>query len=212
MERHRKNHLKRGFTLIEMLVVIAILGILLTTGIPIFTSIIQQTKMTGLLNNVGSMFRFARSEAIKKNMQVVLRFDFTARRLEVFADLDGILATDPADMLYNPVVGEPPGTTDYWLGSFGLPANIEVDAPGALDPIDGFTTVNNNGVDELVAVFVPDGTIDQTGAIRFADARGNYFEVRVSPRGTARVHVLKWDDAESTWFEKGQDGHEWVWS
>ncbi len=211
MTRHRRNPSSRGFTAIEMLVVIAILGILLTTGIPLFTSIIQQTKMVGIINNTGSMFRYARSEAIKKNFQTVLRYDFNTRRVEVFADLHGTATTDPPDGIFNPVVGEPPTTTDYWLGSFGLPAGIEVEAPGTQDEIDGFTTVNNGGTNEQVAIFLPTGSIDVVGALRLADARGNYFEIRISPAATARIHVQKWDTTELEWFEKGEDGHAWEW-
>lgn len=213
MELNRNTRIRQGgFTAIEILVVVAILGILLTAGIPMFTSIIQRTKMVGLINNTSAMFRFARSEAIKKNMRTVVRYDFAARRVEVFADLNGTLIDDPPDGVYNPVAGEPNGTTDYRLGSFGLPAAIQVEAPEPLEPIDGFTVVSSGGVNERVAIFAPDGSIDQVGALRLTDSRGNFFEIRVAPQATARVQVLKWDGDGEEWWEKGEDGNEWEWS
>lgn len=195
-----------------MLVVIAILGILLTSGIPMLLHTIHKTKMVGLIGNTASMFRLAKSESIKRNINTVLRFDAGQRRVEIFADLNGLLVGDPPDGVFNPIAGEPPRTTDYRLGSFTLPVGIEVDAPDMEDPIDAFTTVDNDGAPEQVAIFLPNGSIDRVGAIRLADSRGNFFEVRVAPQGTARIYVRKWDEVESEWFEKDEDGHAWEWS
>lgn len=211
MDRRRKALFPRGFTAVEMLVVLAILGILMTMGIPIFISVIHQTKMFALLNQTGTVYRLARSEAIKKRFDMVVRYDFDGRRLELFADLNGITIDDPPDGIYNPVDTEPAGTTDYWVSSFGLPSGVDVDAPGLEPDIDGFTTVDNGGTLERVAVFLADGSIDQIGAIRLADTQGNYFEIRVSPQATARIFSRKWDAVEGEWFEKGEDGHEWEW-
>ena len=211
MPRRPQRRPGRGFTAVEMLVIIAILGILMSMGIPLFVNLIHQTKMFGLINKTGSMYRLARAEAVKRRVDVVVRYDFTFKRIEVFADIDGIAAGDPPDGIYNPVGGEPPGRTDYWLGSFGLPAGIAVAAPGMQDVIDGFTTVDNNGTLEDVAIFVPDGSIDQVGAIRVADPHGNFFEVRISPQATARIFTQKWNDVEAEWYEDGEDGHDWEW-
>ena len=211
MLKRRQRRPGRGFTAVEMLVILAILGILMSMGIPIFVGVLHQTKMFGLINKTGSMYRLARAEAIKRRANVVVRYDFDFRRIEVFADIDGPVAGDPPDGIYNPIGAEPPGRTDYWLGSFGLPAGIEVTAPGSQDPIDGFTTVDNGGLLEDVAIFLPDGSIAQVGAQRLADTQGNYFEVRVSPQATARIFTRKWDDAQSEWSEKGEDGNDWEW-
>ncbi len=211
MPRLRKIRPRRGFTAVEMLVILAILGILMSMGIPIFVSVIHRTKMFGLINKTGSVYRLARSEAIKKRANAVVRYDFALRRIEVFADVNGAGIDDPPDGIYNPVGGEPPGRTDFWLGQFGLPAGIEVQAPGGQDSIDGFTTVDNGGNLEDVAIFLPDGSIAQIGALRLNDGRDNYFEVRVSPQATARIFTQKWNEVEGDWFEKGEDGNEWEW-
>ena len=211
MPRRRQRRPGRGFTAVEMLVILAILGILMSMGIPIFVNVIHQTKMFGLINKTGSMYRLARAEAVKRRENVVVRYDFNFRRIEVFADIDGPAAGDPPDGIFNPVGTEPAGRTDYWLGSFGLPAGIDVAAPGSQDLIDGFTTVDNAGTLEDVAIFIPDGSIAQVGAPRLADTQGNYFEVRVSPQATARIFTQKWDAAQSEWFEKGEDGNDWEW-
>ncbi len=202
----------RGYSFVEVVVVVALLGILATMGIPLLQNVIHRTKMEGLIGNTTGMFRFARSESIKQNFNTVLRFDFANRRLEAFADLNGTALTDPPDGVFSPVPFQPARTTDYRLGGFELPVGIEVEAPGSLDPIDGFTSVDNGGTAERVAIFTADGSITDIGGIRLADARGNFFEVRVAPQGTARIQVLKWDEIEQAWFEKGEDGRPWVWS
>ncbi len=211
MRRHQRSSAPTGFSVVEMLVVIAIMGILATMGIPWLQNILHRTKMEGLISNSSTMFRLARSESIKQNVRTVVRFDLTLRRVEAFADRDGDTILDPPDGVYNPVAGEPFKTTDYWLGSFDLPAGIEFAAPAMLDEVDGFTTVDNNGLSEEVAILLSDGSITDIGAVRLGDARGNFFEIRIAPQGTARVQVQKWDDIEADWFEKGEDGFTWSW-
>ncbi len=61
MERKTAN----GFTLLELLVTLAIAGILLGIGVPSFGSLIKESRISSQYNSlVGSMYQ-ARSEAIK---------------------------------------------------------------------------------------------------------------------------------------------------
>ncbi len=211
MERRSYRQSRKGFTAVEMLVVIAIVGILAAMGVPLLQNIIHRSKMEGLLGNSSTIMRRARSESIKQNVDTVVRFDFALRRVEAFADRDGATTADPPDGVFNPVVGEPNKTTDYWIGNFDLPGGIEFVGPALLDPIDGLTTVDNNGTDEEVAIFISDGSITDIGAVRLGDDRGNFFELRIAPQGTARVQVRKWDDIAGEWFEKNEEGHSWSW-
>lgn len=213
MERVQTSRTRRGFTAVEMLVVIAITGILAALGVPLLQNFIHRAKMEGLTANASTLMRLARSEAIKANVRTVVRFDIDNRRFIAFADLNGPLLGDAPDGVFNPIAGEPNRTTDYRVGApFDLPVGVELQAPGALDLIDGFTTVDNGGIDEQVAIFQSDGSITDIGGLRLGDARDNFFEVRVAPLGTARVRVLKWNDVEADWFEQGQEGHLWEWS
>ena len=61
-----------GFTLLEMLIVLAISALLLSVAVPSLSSIIDSIKLSSATNVFLSGLHLARSEAIKRNSRVVL--------------------------------------------------------------------------------------------------------------------------------------------
>jgi type IV fimbrial biogenesis protein FimT len=61
-----------GFTLIEAMVVVAIVAILTTLAAPSFKSLIQSNAMSGNVNSFLADMRYARSEAIRRGGVVVM--------------------------------------------------------------------------------------------------------------------------------------------
>ena len=59
-----------GFTLVELLVVIAVLAIILSLAVPDFQGVVADTRQSTLYNKVTSTLRVARSEAIKRGKGV----------------------------------------------------------------------------------------------------------------------------------------------
>lgn len=59
-----------GFTLVELLIAVAILGVLLGMATPGFQTVMQDTRQVASYNKLASVLRFARSEAIKRSVAV----------------------------------------------------------------------------------------------------------------------------------------------
>jgi type IV fimbrial biogenesis protein FimT len=71
MERYR------GFTLVELMVTLAVLAILITVGIPAFGDLVRNNRVTSQTNELVTALNIARSEAVKRgrNVQVVVAME-----------------------------------------------------------------------------------------------------------------------------------------
>jgi len=91
IKRHRS--MSRGFTLIEMLVVLTIAVILLAIGIPNMTNLFQTNRLATTTNELVATLNLARSEAIRRGASVVMLSTAGARNWgggwSMFVDLDG---------------------------------------------------------------------------------------------------------------------------
>jgi len=85
-------------------------------------------------------------------------------------------------------------------GSIELPATVSFGAPALSIP----SVLTGD-----CFVFRPDGSVEETGAFRIQDVRGNFLEIWVSPQATARVQVRKWDENDGKWYTRGDKVWEW---
>ncbi len=63
---------QRGFTILELMTVVALTAILLTVGVPSFRTLMFNNRITSQINQFSSSLALARSEAVKTNAQVVV--------------------------------------------------------------------------------------------------------------------------------------------
>lgn len=72
MRRHTGGRRARGFTLIELMITVAIAAILLVVVAPSFNEAIMTNKLASFANNFVASAQLARSESIKRNSTVRL--------------------------------------------------------------------------------------------------------------------------------------------
>ncbi len=89
-----KSNLALGFTLVELLVTVAIIGISLTLGVPAFKDTIRNSVLTSVINEFVASLNFARSEAVKRGVFVTVRKTSTSSSVgweggwQVFTDIN----------------------------------------------------------------------------------------------------------------------------
>lgn len=196
----KANRSSRGFTLIELVVILAIMLAVAAFTLPEFFAIINRSKLEGTARQTATLMRAARLEAIKQSCYGVVMIDTANERVVAFADND-------RDGLYEPT-NTPP---ERFIGQVDLPARVhfedEVGDRGLLS-VDGLE--NDDTAVTLPAyqvMYEQNGSVLDIGALRFADEKGNLLEVRVEPRTTGRVEVLKWQGGD--WITNGEGGEAW---
>ncbi|MFD1217984.1 GspH/FimT family pseudopilin [Microbulbifer celer] len=83
-----KTTRQNGFTLVELMVVIAVLGIILAIGVPSFRAMIQDYRIVTTTDEISSVLQFARAEAVRLGGGVGVKAvgDDVANGLRVFED------------------------------------------------------------------------------------------------------------------------------
>jgi type IV fimbrial biogenesis protein FimT len=69
------NTSRNGFTLIELIIVVTIIGIIAAITLPSFKSLLENRKLIAAADTLQSDFQFAKSESIKRNKAMVLSFE-----------------------------------------------------------------------------------------------------------------------------------------
>jgi len=149
MTPHRYRH-ARGFTMIEVLVVLVLAGLLAAISTPFIERIIRHERLRSSVREVYSIVLAARMQAVKRNAQVIVKFDLANRTVYSWAD----------NLPYNYTqdVGEDTLSiyqVPAWIYFRQAPNGAGVNSPSAV----AFDTYNgNSGLVDMI-VFRGDGTI-----------------------------------------------------
>lgn len=83
----------RGFTLVELLIVVAVLAVILTLAAPSFREMIEMQRLRGTSAQLTTDIQFARSEAVSRQEVVAISFEPSATGMSCY-----ILHTWPGDL------------------------------------------------------------------------------------------------------------------
>ncbi|AKS40631.1 GspH/FimT family pseudopilin [Wenzhouxiangella marina] len=142
---NRAERAQAGFTLLELIITVALAAILLSLALPSLRAVVQNNRLTVQANDLQTAFQFARSEALKRSRPVSVCASDTS-------------SADDADLECG---------ADWTLGWIAyVDDEIEgTDATGIDEvlrrwpPLRGDATLNHDGDEDFVR-YLADGSVD----------------------------------------------------
>ena len=89
--RCHRNFQQAGFTLVELMIVVAIISIMAVLAAPSYMAFIKHDRLVSHANQLQSVFKYSRSEAVKRN-QIVKLNEGSGHWLAT-TDIDGTTTT-----------------------------------------------------------------------------------------------------------------------
>lgn len=137
--------MKNGYTLLEFLITLALLGIFLGLAVPSWCSMIMHNQTTAHVNQIVSAIQLARSEAIKRNMIVTLCKSADQKTCSgnwpdgqiVFIDREGRGQVQTPDDIIRVFDRLTPHATLQWKGSRGSQDYLQITPYGGLEVQNG---------------------------------------------------------------------------
>ncbi len=177
MDLKKNQNIQKGFTLIELLIVVVILGILVAIAAPSMYKILEGRKLKGATENLFADLMFAKTEAIKRNNEVILSFGGTSPAwcygLKEDASCDCSVSNDCSIDGVEKVV-----TSDSY-GDTTLTAAFPGSSPEetGFEPLRGFSENSSGSFSNGTATFLNDGRnalvmVSTLGRVRICSGTG----------------------------------------
>ena len=171
LPKARESRNERGFSLIELLVVIVLLGLVVMVGMPAMQDWLERYRVRTAAQSLAADMQLQRMRAVSRNRAFCIQFSQVNGTYTLWEG-------DPVNGLTQQMVPEP----------IVLPMGVSFTG-GAGDPIEPAWQGNND-----VAVFHPDGSINdrlaQDDTTWLTNAIGDSFRVVIN-QVTGRVQVLE---------------------
>ena len=178
----RFRHHNKGVTLIEMLVVIAIIGVIAGIGIPNFTGILRRGRVRTQAIELLAVIRNERGRAISLDRAIEMVIHATGKYYTV---------TRLAFILYDPLSSDP-DHPDI-LNEEDAEMLVDIGDPaGAIDREDWLEAFTVNP-DPLRLVFAPSGMIEITGGVVGSVTLSGYgtgYEIKIYKGGQIDIFRL----------------------
>lgn len=84
----RMNRNSRGFTLVELMISVLIMGLIAALSLPGFSRFLQTWKLMGDADHFAASLRTARAAAVTRNVSAVFTFDMDNNSFSFFEDTD----------------------------------------------------------------------------------------------------------------------------
>ena len=132
---HATRRRMRGFTLIELMIAVAIVAILVAVGAPSFASFIDSNKVRTETQRVAGLLALARNHAVNKNREVTVRIKVHDGAL----DVDVYTGTGSSQQFIQKSAGAVSGLA-FGLSNAGLGGGATPQVPsGTVGPSVGIT-------------------------------------------------------------------------
>jgi prepilin-type N-terminal cleavage/methylation domain-containing protein len=169
---------KKGFTLIEMVIVVAILAIIAGFSVPQVYGYISNRRFTGAVDELYVVFQKARIRAIREGQDVVLRFDAVNAECEAFID-DGAGGGAADNRVRD--------GAEVRVELVALPEGVEVKDVTFGQPWCGF---DNRGI------AITPNNLD--GELHLENTAGRHLGIGLNIAGNVRV--IRSEDGGGTWY------------
>ena len=144
----------RGFTLIELMVVVALVSVILTLVMPSFTGLLARKRLEGVASELGTDLQYARSEAVQRNARVRVIFGSACYAIHVVGTTDatncttlgtGAVALKTLQLTTGAAatLAFTPATAGVLFVEFDPVRGMAVDSTGAVD-MSGYVNVSSS--------------------------------------------------------------------